>query len=146
MKEKHSPGTIISVGGGKGGVGKSILSIGLGTVLARSGKSVVLADLDLGSANLHTYLGVLGRTPTIADFILNKVPSLENLMVETSERNLGLISGAEFVPGVTNPAHWMKRKLMRHCVRCRQTTSSLTWARASTSTPSTSSVSPTGAW
>ncbi len=114
MKEKHSPGTIISVGGGKGGVGKSILSIGLGTVLARSGKSVVLADLDLGAANLHTYLGVLGRTPTIADFILNKVPSLENLMVETSERNLGLISGAEFVPGVTNPAHWMKRKLMRH--------------------------------
>jgi flagellar biosynthesis protein FlhG len=114
MKDKQQAGMIVSVGGGKGGVGKSILSIGLGTVLARSGKSVVLADLDLGAANLHTYLGILVRTPTIADFILNKAPSLENLMVETSVRNLGLISGAEFVPGITSPAHWMKLKLMRH--------------------------------
>ncbi len=56
MSDKQRAGTIISVGGGKGGVGKSILSIGLGTVLARSGKSVVLADLDLGAANLHTYI------------------------------------------------------------------------------------------
>jgi flagellar biosynthesis protein FlhG len=114
MQKSRKMGTIISVGGGKGGVGKSILSIGLGTVLARSGKSVVLADLDLGAANLHTYLGIRGRTPTIADFILNKASSLENLIVETPEPNLGLISGAEFIPGITSPAHWMKLKLMRH--------------------------------
>ncbi len=114
MTRKQRGGIIISVGGGKGGVGKSILSIGLGTLLARSGKSVILADLDLGAANLHTYLGILGRTPTVADFILNKAASLESLIVETRERNLGLISGAEFVPGITNPAHWMKLKLMRH--------------------------------
>jgi flagellar biosynthesis protein FlhG len=114
MIKGHKAGTLISVGGGKGGVGKSILSIALGTVLARGGKSVVLADLDLGAANLHTYLGIRGRTPGIADFILGKVPSLENILVETSVPNLGLISGAEFVPGATNPAHWMKLKLMRH--------------------------------
>jgi flagellar biosynthesis protein FlhG len=114
MQKGQQPGTIISVGGGKGGVGKSILSIALGTVLARSGESVVLADLDLGAANLHTYLGILQRTPTIADFILNKIPTLESLVIETPERNLGLISGAEFVPGATNPAHWMKMKLLRH--------------------------------
>ncbi|HTG00100.1 MAG TPA: P-loop NTPase [Nitrospirota bacterium] len=105
---------VIAVGGGKGGVGKSILSIGLGSALARSGNSVVLVDLDLGAANLHTYLGILTKTPTIADFILNKTPSLESLVVETCERNMGLISGAEFLPGITNPAHWMKLKLMRH--------------------------------
>jgi len=114
MKSEQKAGAIIAVGGGKGGVGKSILSIGLGTVLARSGSSVVLADLDLGAANLHTYLGIRGRTPGIADFILGKVPSLENIVVETSVPRLGLISGAEFVPGATNPAHWMKLKLMRH--------------------------------
>lgn len=114
MTDQHQPATIISIGGGKGGVGKSILSIALGTVLARKGKSVVLADLDLGAANLHTYLGIRGRTPGIADFILGKVPSLENILVETSVPRLGLISGAEFVPGATNPAHWMKLKLMRH--------------------------------
>jgi flagellar biosynthesis protein FlhG len=114
MNNVHKAGTMISVGGGKGGVGKSILSIALGTVLARSGSSVVLADLDLGAANLHTYLGIRGRTPGIADFILGKVPSLENILVETSVPRLGLISGAAFVPGATNPAHWMKLKLMRH--------------------------------
>jgi flagellar biosynthesis protein FlhG len=114
MKNGHKAGMIIAVGGGKGGVGKSILSIALGTVLARGGGSVVLVDLDLGAANLHTYLGIRGRTPGIADFILGKVPSLENIIVETPVNNMGLISGAEFVPGVTNPAHWMKLKLMRH--------------------------------
>lgn len=114
MQKGQHAGMIVAVGGGKGGVGKSVLAIGLGTALARSGRSVVLADLDLGAANLHTYLGILTKTPTIADFILNKSPSLENLVVETGERNLGLISGAEFVPGITNPAHWMKLKLLRH--------------------------------
>ena len=105
---------IISVGGGKGGVGKSILSCALGTVLARAGHRVILVDLDLGAANLQTYLGIRGPTPTIADFILNKVPALDTLIVDTSEKDLGLISGAGFVPGATSPPHWMKLKLMRH--------------------------------
>jgi flagellar biosynthesis protein FlhG len=112
--DQHQPCTIYSVGGGKGGVGKSVLSIGMGMALARTGRSTVLVDLDLGAANLHTYLGIRGRTPTIADFILNKVPSLENIVVETNVPNLGLVCGAEFVPGITNPAHWMKIKLLRH--------------------------------
>lgn len=114
MKTERKAGEIISIGGGKGGVGKSLLSIALGTVLAREGLRVILVDLDLGGANLHTYLGILRQTPTIANFLLNKVNVLDNLIVETTEKNLGLISGAEFVPGALNPPHWMKLKLMRH--------------------------------
>ncbi|MFA5073221.1 MAG: P-loop NTPase [Nitrospirota bacterium] len=105
--------SILAIGGGKGGVGKSIFAIAIATSLARRGHRVILADLDLGAANLHTYLGILKRTPTIANFILQKVSSLEDLVIETPEPNLGLISGAEFVPGVTNPPPWMKRKLIR---------------------------------
>lgn len=105
---------IFSVGGGKGGVGKSIFSVSLGTALAKDGYRTVLADLDLGAANLHTYLGIVSETPTIADFILKKTASLEELLMETSVRGLSLISGAEFVPGMANPAHWMKLKIMRH--------------------------------
>ena len=67
---------IFSVGGGKGGVGKSIFSVAFGTLLAREGFRVALVDLDLGAANLHTCLGIIKKTPTIADFILRKVPSL----------------------------------------------------------------------
>jgi flagellar biosynthesis protein FlhG len=105
---------IFSVGGGKGGVGKSIFSVSLGTALAKDGYRTVLADLDLGAANLHTYLGIVSETPTIADLILKKTASLEELLMETSVRGLNLISGAEFVPGMANPAHWMKLKIMRH--------------------------------
>ncbi len=105
---------IFAVGGGKGGVGKSIFALTLGIAFARQGKRVVLADLDLGSANLHTYLGITGRTPTIADFILKRVPSLEQVLVETGQKNLRLISGAEFVPGMANPAHWVKLKIIKH--------------------------------
>lgn len=114
MKPGSKSCTIFSIGGGKGGVGKSVLSIGMATALAKEGKSVILVDLDLGAANLHTYLGLRGRTPTIADFILGKTPSLESILVETPVRRLGLISGAEFLPGITSPAHWMKLKLLRH--------------------------------
>jgi len=105
---------IFSVGGGKGGVGKSIFSVSLGAALAKDGYRTVLADLDLGAANLHTYLGIVSETPTIADFILKKAASLEELLVETSRNNLSILSGAEFVPGMANPAHWMKLKIMRH--------------------------------
>ncbi len=105
---------IFSVGGGKGGVGKSIFSVAFGTVLAGEGHNVALVDLDLGTANLHTYLGIIKKTPTIADFILKKTPSLKDILLETSRKNLRIISGAEFVPGMANPAHWMKLKIMRH--------------------------------
>jgi flagellar biosynthesis protein FlhG len=50
----HSPRRIWSIGGGKGGIGKSLLAASLGTQLARMGKRVVLVDADLGGANLHT--------------------------------------------------------------------------------------------
>jgi hypothetical protein len=42
---------IWSVGGGKGGIGKSLLTASLGWQLARMGKRVVLVDADLGGAN-----------------------------------------------------------------------------------------------
>ncbi len=114
MKFNKQAKAIFSVAGGKGGVGKSIFATALGVNLATAGHSVVLVDLDLGAANLHTYLGIIKQTPTIADFILKKVSSLEELLLETSVNNLRIISGAEFVPGMANPAHWMKLKIVRH--------------------------------
>lgn len=114
MKNDANGTTIFAVGGGKGGVGKSIFCIALGTVLAKKGSSVVLVDLDLGASNLHTYTGITMKTPSIADFILKRVPSLNDVIIETSQNNLRLISGAEFLPGMANPAHWMKMKIMRH--------------------------------
>ena len=47
-----------SIGGGKGGIGKSVFTLGLGISLSRMGKKIILVDADLGGANLHTLMGV----------------------------------------------------------------------------------------
>lgn len=57
----------VLVTGGKGGVGKTTLVANLGVQLARSGKRVLLCDLDLALANLHVLFGVTPRH-TLEDF------------------------------------------------------------------------------
>jgi flagellar biosynthesis protein FlhG len=49
---------VISVGGGRGGVGKSLLAVNLGVYLAQLGRNVVLADLDPAGSGLHTMFGL----------------------------------------------------------------------------------------
>ena len=49
---------IIAIASGKGGVGKTWLSITLTHLIARSGRSVVLFDGDIGLANVDVQLGV----------------------------------------------------------------------------------------
>ena len=58
-----------TIGGGKGGVGKSILTASMGVALARMGRSVIAVDADLGAANLHTYLGVANPSYTLQDIL-----------------------------------------------------------------------------
>ena len=65
-----TPGTrVISVGGGKGGVGKSLVSTNLAVTIAQAGHEVVLCDLDLGAANLHLMLGLTHPRPGIATLL-----------------------------------------------------------------------------
>ena len=49
---------ILPVASGKGGVGKTSLSMNLAILLAQKNKKVILADFDFGGANLHTLLGL----------------------------------------------------------------------------------------
>jgi flagellar biosynthesis protein FlhG len=49
---------MIVVASGKGGVGKTWFSISLAQALARQGRRVLLADADLGLANIDVQLGV----------------------------------------------------------------------------------------
>jgi len=49
---------VISVTSGKGGVGKTNLSVNLAQCLAQAGKRVVLLDADLGLANVDVILGL----------------------------------------------------------------------------------------
>ena len=55
MSRAH-PVQVIAVSGGKGGVGKSNVSVNLGIALAQKGLRVVLLDADLGLANIDVLL------------------------------------------------------------------------------------------
>ena len=48
----RAPLKVYAVTSGKGGVGKTNLSVNLATVAARAGKRVLIVDADLGLANV----------------------------------------------------------------------------------------------
>jgi flagellar biosynthesis protein FlhG len=104
---------IWAIGGGKGGVGKSMIAANLAISLARNGARVCAIDLDLGCANLHTCLGVEIPSVTLSDFFSKREPDITNVLVPTPIRNLSLISGAQDAIGVANLKHTQKSKLLQ---------------------------------
>jgi flagellar biosynthesis protein FlhG len=102
-----------SIGGGKGGVGKSIFTLGLGICLARLGKKVILLDADLGGANLHTLMGVRYPQCTIEDFLLKRVGRLEDTLIQTQVDGISLICGADDILGAANPKYVQKLRLLQ---------------------------------
>jgi len=105
---------IWSVGGGKGGVGKSVATANIGCVLARRGESVILVDADLGGANLHTYFGIKYPPRGLEDFLQGRCAALADVALETPVKGLRLISGGGEFLGIANPAYARKQKLIRH--------------------------------
>jgi flagellar biosynthesis protein FlhG len=104
---------LISIGGGKGGIGKSLLSANLALALSARGNRVVLVDADLGGANLHTCLGIGQPKLTLSDFIERRVENLESIIIDTGVPRLGLISGASDGLDAANPKHAQKQRLLR---------------------------------
>ncbi|RMD98138.1 MAG: MinD/ParA family protein [Calditrichaeota bacterium] len=105
---------IIAIGGGKGGIGKTIVSASLSIALAEANKKVVVIDADLGGANLHTAFGVYMPTRTLYDFYTRKVSSLADVLLETPIPGVQVICGAPGSPGMANIKYWEKLKTIRH--------------------------------
>lgn len=93
---------IWAIGGGKGGVGKSLIASSLAISLARLGHEVVAIDLDLGGANLHTTLGVDLPAQTLSDFLTKRAAHLQDCVIPTSIPRLKIISGAQDATNVTH--------------------------------------------
>jgi flagellar biosynthesis protein FlhG len=108
---------IWAVGGGKGGVGKSIITSSLGISMARAGERTVVIDADLGGANLHTVLGMSHPKRTLAHFLNNEYADLSEVMCQGPVQNLSLISGAQAFYEMANPNYARMRKLLRHIRR-----------------------------
>ncbi len=106
-------GVLIPIASGKGGVGKTVLTANLGAVLASYGKTVILVDLDLGGANLHTCLGVRNKNPGVGSIIWKKEKRIENLVVPTGVDRLFLVPGDNLLPGTANLDFFTKRRIMK---------------------------------
>jgi flagellar biosynthesis protein FlhG len=102
------------VGGGKGGVGKSVVASSLAAAIAGTGRRCAVIDVDLGGANLHTLLGVSRPRRTLSHLLTGEVGSLAELMVQTSVPNLWLVSGDQALLEMANPKHSQKEMLFRH--------------------------------
>ena len=103
---------IWAIAGGKGGVGKSLVTANVSICLALMGYKVSSVDLDLGGANLHTCLGVPIPEKTLSDYLSKKVRNFSDLLNETPIENLSLISGAQDDLGIANLRHMQKTRLI----------------------------------
>ncbi len=114
--DQASQQKIWAIGGGKGGVGKSLVTANLSICLSLMGYRVITIDLDLGGANLHTCLGAKIPEKTLSDYLTKKVRNMSELVTPTLIENLSIISGAQDDVGVANLKHMQKTKILS-CLR-----------------------------
>lgn len=93
------PVQVIAVTGGKGGVGKTSVSVNLATALATTGRRVMLLDGDLGLANVDVFLGLSARY-TMAH-VLSGERTLEEIILE-SPHGIQVVPGASGVADMAN--------------------------------------------
>jgi len=105
--------TIIPIASGKGGVGKSLLSANLAIALAKMGHATVVADLDLGSPDLHSFLGCGEHCGAIVEFMHTAGAKLGDYLQATPWRHLRLLGGDSQRPFAANLAYHQKLQLIR---------------------------------
>ena len=105
----RNPGTpavqVIAVTGGKGGVGKSTVSVNLATAFAQLGRRTLLFDGDMGLANADVLLGITPRY-TLAQFIRGE-RSLDEILVDAPQ-------GFQVLPGASGVGQLAALSAMEH--------------------------------
>lgn len=102
--ERHQPKQpvqVLAVTGGKGGVGKSNVTINLAIELGKLGRNVLILDADLGLANIDVLCGIQPHG-TLSD-VLKGDSHLDDIVVQIDEhvRLLPASSGASKVASLT---------------------------------------------
>jgi flagellar biosynthesis protein FlhG len=102
---------VIAVTGGKGGVGKTSVSVNLAIALAQAGREVLLLDGDLGLANVDVLLGLTPKG-TLEQVIKGEV-QLRDVIVPTA-------SGISVVPAASGISRMAELSNVEHATLIRE--------------------------
>src|ERR1700689_4216157 len=95
---------VVAIGGGKGGVGKSLVAANVGIFLATLGKKVILVYGAFGAPKLHIFAGVPRPSRSLSEALAANGPALADLAVATHVPGVRLIGGVYDPPWVANPS------------------------------------------
>jgi len=90
---------IITVTSGKGGVGKTNLSVNMALAFARLGKKVIVMDADLGLANVNVMLNMIPKYTLY--HVIKKQKTIREVLVET-EYGISIVAGASGFSQIAN--------------------------------------------
>ncbi|MDT8309868.1 MAG: MinD/ParA family protein [Methylophaga sp.] len=104
MQQASRPVKVIAIASGKGGVGKTNVTVNLGVALATLGKQVVLLDADLGLANIDVMLGlhpqfnllhVLEGSKTLREILVEGPAGMQIIPAASGVKKMAELSPAE---------------------------------------------------
>ncbi|MEL0036548.1 MAG: MinD/ParA family protein [Gammaproteobacteria bacterium] len=99
------PVKVITVSGGKGGVGKSNLTVNLAMSLAKRGQKVLIMDADLGLANIDIMLGL--RVEKNLSHLVKGECTLDEIIIEGP-------SGVKIIPASSGTKEMAQLSEMEH--------------------------------
>lgn len=90
---------VITVASGKGGVGKTNLSVNLAIAYARIGKRVMVMDADLGLANVNIILNIIPKYNLY--HVIRKQKTMKEIILDT-EYGIQILAGASGFSKIAN--------------------------------------------
>jgi flagellar biosynthesis protein FlhG len=99
----------ISITSGKGGVGKTTMTVNLAFTLAEMGKKVLILDGDIGLANIDIFLGI--RPQKTLDDFFNGDETLDKILVKVN-KNIHVLPSASGLTDLKSIDVYKRKMLM----------------------------------
>ncbi len=99
LREEDRQTGYIAIASGKGGVGKTLITLHTGKILANHGRKVLIVDGDLGLSNVHIMLGITPQK-NLYHYFTGESP-IEDVVVPIEE-NLSFISSGSGIRELVN--------------------------------------------